>query len=149
MSDFRTFNVEAYNARLEALSKRPTKTHAKQARKAALGELPVLLESDVLVAVLEALELLRQQGKVGRFWRQNTGAHQIDGRYVRYGTPGCPDILGWLKNGRFMCIEIKRPGGELTPDQAAFLANAEKDGCFALVARSVDDVWKALDLEDA
>jgi hypothetical protein len=138
MNAFRDFDVDAYNARLARMAGAPTQ---QSLLPRDTLQLPKLLESTVLSAVLQ---VLGKHPKVGGFWRQNTGAHEVDGRRIRYGIPGCPDVIGWLKDGRFMAIEVKRPGGELTPAQAAFLAKAEKDGCFTLVAKSVDDVMAAL-----
>ena len=133
---WKDFDVTAHQERLARMADAP-----KQQSLLDEPRLPKLLESAVLSAVLQ---VLGKHPKVGGFWRQNTGAHEVDGRRIRYGIPGCPDVIGWLKDGRFMAIEVKRPGGELTPAQAAFLAKAANDGCFTLVARSVDDVMAAL-----
>lgn len=49
-----------------------------------------------------------------------------------------------LKGGRALYVEVKRPSGKTTPEQAAFLQSAAKDGALAFVARSADDVYLAL-----
>jgi len=136
---WREFDVEEYNARLARAAGEPYRLVAQEARAAA--RVPKLLESDVLAAVLK---YLKHHSKVGHVWRQNTGAHEVEGRYIQYGTRGCPDILGWLKDGRFLCVEVKRPGGMPSPDQIAFMTNATKDNCIAFVARGIEDVQRAL-----
>jgi hypothetical protein len=102
-------------------------------------------ESAVLDAVLQALAV---HPAVGGFWRQNTGAFAIgegrNRRFVRFGPKGSPDIHGYLKNGRALFVEVKRPSGRVSPEQQAFIERATANGAMAFVARSVDDVWNGL-----
>jgi hypothetical protein len=63
---------------------------------------------------------------------------------MRFGFKGCPDIHGMLRGGRALYIEVKRPSGKATPEQAEFLARAVEHGGCAFVARSIDDVTKGL-----
>ena len=63
------------------------------------------------------------------------------------GTDGVPDILG-VWQGRFLGIEVKRPSGIVSPAQEAFIANINKAGGLAFVARSVDDVIDHLGVRD-
>ena len=56
---------------------------------------------------------------------------------------GVSDIIGCYK-GRFLAIEVKKPGGKLTLMQAKFLAQVEDAGGIAFVARSLDDVINKL-----
>jgi hypothetical protein len=89
---------------------------------------------------------------------------------VRFGFKGLADIIGWrsiirhessgvdksaavlpgLKPpgefyvAKFIAIEVKAPGKQPTREQAAFLAAVTRAGGLAIVARSVDDVRKAL-----
>jgi VRR-NUC domain len=85
--------------------------------------------------------------------RFNTGAHVVIGqaadgkqtrRFLRYAFPGCPDVLGQLRDGRFLAIEVKTKTGKATPEQEAFLALVAANGGVAVLARSVDDVVAAL-----
>jgi hypothetical protein len=103
-------------------------------------------ESDVQSAILRALRI---HPAVGAFWRQNTGAFALgEGkakRFVRFGPKGSPDIHGYLKDGRALFIEVKRPSGRVSPEQCAFLDSATKAGCVAFVARDIAEVWKVLD----
>ena len=78
--------------------------------------------------------------------RMNTGAVKIpaiDGkppRFVRYGFPGCSDILGQMKDGRVLAIEVKSAVGRATESQAAFLKRVATYGGVSGVVRSVDDL---------
>ncbi len=95
--------------------------------------------------------LLRVHPRVAWFERMNSGAGRLaygDGRtsqFMRFGFAGCPDIIGMLKGGRALYIEVKRPSGTVRPEQAAFIDLAARHGAAALVARSVDDVVRALE----
>ena len=110
---------------------------------------PEPLEAQVLAAVLRALQ---HHPKVAKAWRMNTGAghlsHQRGGQsqFMRFGFKGSPDIHGYLTDGRALYAEVKRPSGKVTPEQEAFIADARKAGCVAFVARSVDDVFAALEV---
>lgn len=104
-------------------------------------------EADVLRAVLDALAV---HPKVAMHWRQNTGAGRLvrsggQSQFVRFGFPGCPDVLGVLKGGRFLCVEVKRPSGRLEAAQRDFLERAKGLGACAFVARSGDDIWRELE----
>lgn len=61
--------------------------------------------------------------------------------------PGVPDIVGILKDGRFLGIEVKTDRGRLSPHQERFIQNINDAGGLAFVARSVDDVIEKLDLK--
>lgn len=77
-------------------------------------------EADVLT---QCSELLRISNKCAWFARMNTGAWKTEdgGRYVRFGFPGCSDILGQMKDGRVLAFECKREGKKPSEDQQAFL----------------------------
>lgn len=104
----------------------------------------VPLEKDIQKAILEYLQLLRIFA-----WRNNTGAmsgeHHGKKWFMRFGFPGIADILGILPSGRFLAIEVKRPGGKLTLDQVAFKQAVESNGGMYLLAQSIDDVKKAFE----
>jgi hypothetical protein len=46
------------------------------------------------------------------------------------------------KTGRFLAIEVKRPGGKATPEQQQFIDTINQAGGLAFVARSVEEVEK-------
>ncbi len=56
------------------------------------------------------------------------------------GSKGIPDIIGVLPGGRGLFIEIKKPGGKLTPDQERFLENATEAGALSFVATDLKDL---------
>lgn len=66
-------------------------------------------------------------------------------RYLRFAFPGCSDVLGQLTSGHFLAVEVKRPSTGPTDEQAAFLAQVNRAGGLAFIARSVEDVQAALD----
>ena len=65
-------------------------------------------------------------------------------QYMRWGFPGCPDILGQMQTGQVLAVECKRPSGKTTPEQELFLGLVKRHGGVAVLARSVDDVRQAL-----
>ena len=81
-------------------------------------------------------------------WRNNTGAmsgsHKGKRWFVRFGCAGMSDILGLLNTGKFLAIEVKRPGGKLTPAQEGYLAAIRARQGVAIVARSLEDVTAIL-----
>lgn len=59
---------------------------------------------------------------------------------------GSSDLIGIGPGGRFLAIEVKRPGGRRADDQRGFIDLVRRYGGIAGFAESVDD---ALDLIDA
>jgi hypothetical protein len=59
------------------------------------------------------------------------GGHITTGHYItedQKRLTGMSDIIGQLRDGRFFCIETKRPGKEPTEEQFAFLDLVELNG---------------------
>jgi hypothetical protein len=129
----------AYAGRLTVVANKPKGTMV--GRSPRRKSMPMIREADVLRAVLACLEA---HPKVAFCWRSNTGGFSVGPetrqRYVKAGFVGQSDILGMLTDGRFLAVEVKRPGAELSNDQAAFLANVTEFYGVGFVARSVDDV---------
>ena len=69
---------------------------------------------------------------------------KVGNRFIRFGWPGCPDVLGQLKDGRFLAVEVKAQAGRLRPEQALFLERIRCAGGVAFVARDLRDVLRAL-----
>lgn len=108
-------------------------------------------EADVLKAVLRALEL---HPTVAKVWRMNTGAGKLQrasgaSQWIRFGFPGSPDIYGYTKDGRAIYCEVKRPSGVVSPEQAAFIQQAQEAGCVAFIARGVECVALAINKGEA
>lgn len=103
-------------------------------------------EADVLRGVLQALAM---HPKVAWAHRFNTAAGKLvrksgHSQWIRFGFPGCPDVLGQLRDGRLLAVETKRPSGQATPEQLAFLECVRSNGGVAIVARSVSELLEAL-----
>lgn len=107
----------------------------------------------VLRAVLEAL---RVHPRVAWAHQFNTGAFTVEdtdrlgrrsSRRVRCGFPGCPDILGQMRDGRLLAVEVKRSkasSGEFRPGQLEFLGVVLEANGVAFVARGIADVEENL-----
>lgn len=124
-----------------------TATPVKPRRPAALKlKRPEPSESAVLDAIRRALRI---HPAVAWAERINSGAHLAgEGptrRFIRYGFKGCPDIIGQLVDGRALYIEVKKPSGRVSPEQAEFIQRAVTFNACAFVARSVADVFAELD----
>jgi len=84
-------------------------------------------------------------------WKQNNGCLKAGDRFVKFfmdakgkSIKGMPDIAGYLPNGRALYIEVKRPKKYPTPEQRAFIINAQESGCLAFIAHSVQEVHEVL-----
>jgi hypothetical protein len=98
-------------------------------------------ESHIQQAILEAWGAHPRL----RVWRQNTGVAMLGRRAVRFGVPGMPDIFGILApSGRLIGIECKAARGQQTKEQVCFQAMMERHGAIYVLAKSVDDVDRAL-----
>ena len=105
-------------------------------------------EHQVQTAILRYLEV---SPRVAWDRHNNTGAVKIPApsgkdRFVRYGFPGCSDIIGQLTDGRFLAIEVKSKTGRATEAQSEFLAMVATNGGVSVLARSIDDVTPLLEI---
>jgi hypothetical protein len=104
-------------------------------------------EAEILRAIVQ---LLKRHPRVAMSWRQNSGTFQErnrDGsvRYIRANTArGMSDIMGTLKDGRTLAIEVKSRTGRMRPGQEEFLQQIRAAGGVAGVCRSVEDAQKLL-----
>lgn len=80
-----------------------------------------------------------------RVWRQNTGVGKFGNRTVRFGVPGAADLTGLLPNGTRLEIEVKTEGGRQSNDQRNYQRMIERFGGVYVLARSVHDVYVALE----
>lgn len=101
------------------------------------------LERDVLSGVLEACRALGIPAQ-----RRNTGAMAIEGRRVRFGKPGDPDIDGTIprgpQQGKRLGIEVKRPGERPRPAQLQRLAEIRAAGGIAFWCDDPADAFRVL-----
>ena len=113
-----------------------------------LGDaLPVVRKNDrpEAAALVEVLKALTAHPAVSWCERMNSGAVRIGKRFVRFGWKGCPDVLGQLKDGRLIGVEVKAAKGKLRPEQAVFLERIRCAGGVAFMARDCRDVFCELD----
>lgn len=88
-----------------------------------------------------------------RLWRANVGASTFLGpngkQRVQFGVPGQADLTGIIPHpetghGVRLEIEVKSAVGRQRPEQANYQKMIEKFGGVYILARSVEDVFKAL-----
>ena len=106
---------------------------------------PRIVDRKEAAALVEVLKALRTHPAVAWCERMNSGAARMGARFVRFGWPGCPDVLGQLKDGRLLGVEVKAPAGRLRPAQVVFLERIRAAGGVGFVARDCRDVLRALD----
>lgn len=99
------------------------------------------LERTVLRAITQALRLDR---RVARVERNQSGLFQEGNRFIRVGTRGKLDLTVYLKSGRYIEIEVKRPGGKPEPHQQQRIDAIRADGGLAGYATSIDEALALL-----
>jgi hypothetical protein len=110
---------------------KPERTRAAPMRR------PGASESQVLTAVLA---LLRRHPAVAWVERMNVAAFEADDRYIKCGFVGLSDVLGQMKDGRLLAVEVKREvGGRVSPAQQAFIDRVRAHGGVSGVVRSADE----------
>ena len=67
------------------------------------------------------------------------------GQRINVGFPGQSDILGQMKDGRFLAIEVKQPGKVPTEDQYKFLDLVSKNNGVSGWADNIEDAIKIVD----
>jgi hypothetical protein len=80
-------------------------------------------------------------------WRNNVGVTTTDkGHRIRYGLgTGSADLIGILPpDGRFFAVEVKTENTPLAAHQKQWIEAIRKHGGRAVVARSVEDVTRAI-----
>ncbi len=95
-------------------------------------------------ALCEVLKALNAHPAVVWCERMNSGAARVGGRFIRFGWPGCPDVLGQLTDGRLLGVEVKAVKGRTSPEQVAFLERINRAGGVAFVARDLRCVVRVL-----
>ena len=78
-------------------------------------------------------------------YRCNVGRFKMaDGRWFDTGLPpGFSDLAGHRAgDARAFYLEVKQPGGRVTPQQILFLEAMKQRGALAGVVRSIDDALK-------
>lgn len=73
-------------------------------------------------------------------WRNNTGAGEIRGRWMRFSQKGSPDIFGMLPGGRWLAVEVKAGSNKASAAQEAWLSRARSLGAVCGVVRNVAEL---------
>jgi hypothetical protein len=121
----------------------PKKGRSIPKKGKAKPRVPFPRETEVLSA---CLKLLAVHPACAFAFRANSGGMKTEaGQYVKFGFRGMPDILGCLKGGRLLAVEVKRPGKSPTADQNAFLFAVNQAGGFGCWTDSVDKLAALLD----
>ena len=91
-----------------------------------------------------------------RLWRNNVGAAKVfrgpgmPPGFISFGLcPGSSDLIGMMPGGRFLAIEVKRPGEAQTEDQLKFEAAVCECGGLYILATSVEEAVAAVDAAQA
>ncbi|CAN5873422.1 hypothetical protein BH11PSE12_BH11PSE12_20520 [soil metagenome] len=111
-----------------------------------IGAKPRTNDRPEAAALQEVLLTLRAHPMVAWAERMNSGAARIGGRFVRFGWTGCPDVLGQMKDGRLLGVEVKAEKGKLRPEQTIFLERIRAAGGVAFMASDCRDVFLNLDI---
>jgi VRR-NUC domain len=74
-------------------------------------------------------------------WRNNVGFTKFpDGSAVKYGLcNGSSDLIGITSDGKFLAIEVKKPGGKPSKEQKNFIEVVRSKGGIAGVAHNVEE----------
>lgn len=73
--------------------------------------------------------------------RNNVGAYKKQGIWVKYGLgKGSSDLIGQLKDGRFLAMEVKTETGTPSKEQILFINRVIMWGGVAGIVRCPDDV---------
>lgn len=112
-------------------------------------------EADTLRAIMDWLDLQQAQGKL--VWIRHSPSNVVGKkgearfRRIRESQKGIADlvVLRAIKQGRLwtcdvLCIEVKSPTGECSPDQSHWGELVMAQGARRIVARSLDEVRGAL-----
>lgn len=109
-----------------------------------IGVKPRTNDRPEAAALKEVLLTLRAHPLVCWAERMNSGAAKVGGRFIRFGWVGCPDVIGQLKDGRLLGVEVKAAKGKLRPEQVVFLGRIRAAGGVAFMARDCRDVLREL-----
>ncbi len=101
-----------------------------------------MTEGDIMREIMIALSAAG-----ALIFRNNCGVLlDRNGRPVKFGLAvGSGDLIGiWPPDGKFISIEVKKPGKKADPKQTAFIDAVRRKGGIAGVATSVDEALAIL-----
>jgi hypothetical protein len=104
------------------------------------------LEKDIQRQICEWLQLKKyffwRANNIPVFGKNNAGARTF--RSLPKFTPrGLPDIM-LINKGKFVAIEVKRPGAKLRPEQAEFGMKCVSNGVSYITATGIENLQEQL-----
>ena len=100
-----------------------------------------VIQQEIRLALGQRQDIMMFRINVGKFRPLDGGA-----RVIQSAPEGTPDLLGVITPGRAFAIEVKTEKGKQRLAQAAWQSAWEKSGGIYVLARSVEDVYKGLDI---
>ena len=82
-------------------------------------------ESDIQSAIICALA---EHPLVAWVYVTSAGSVRVRGGYVKVGIKGMPEIMGQMRSGKLLGIEVKKPKEKPKPEQFEFLHMIAKNG---------------------
>lgn len=98
-------------------------------------------ESKIQTAIMNLLLVHHQ---VSWAYVTSAGGFRVKGGYVTVGFKGLSDIVGQMKDGRFLAIEVKVPGKKPTEAQLDFIDTVNTANGLAFWCDSVEGAEKNL-----
>jgi len=101
-----------------------------------------VLQQEIRLALGQRQDIMMFRINVGKF-------RPLDGgpRVIQSAPEGTPDLLGVISPGRAFAIEVKTATGKQRTIQAAWQSAWEKRGGIYILARSIGDVYRGLDIQ--
>lgn len=101
-----------------------------------------VIQQDIRLALGMRDDVFLFRINVGKF-RPLEGGQRV----IQSAPEGTPDLLGVLNPGKAFAIEVKTERGRQRPAQISWQQAWEKRGGIYILARSVEDVYRGLDIE--
>jgi hypothetical protein len=101
-----------------------------------------VIQQNIRLALGQRDDIMLFRINVGKFRPLEGGA-----RVIQSAPEGTPDLLGVMSPGRAFAIEVKTEKGKQRTAQAAWQNAWEKRGGIYILARSIEDVYRGLDIE--
>ena len=101
-----------------------------------------VIQQNIRLALGQRDDIMLFRINVGKFRPMEGGA-----RVIQSAPEGTPDLLGVISPGRAFAIEVKTDTGKQRTAQVAWQNAWEKRGGIYILARSVEDVYRGLDIE--
>ena len=100
-----------------------------------------VLQQEIRLALGQRQDIMMFRINVGKFRPLDGGV-----RVIQSAPEGTPDLLGVIIPGRAFAIEVKALRGKQRDVQVAWQVAWEKRGGIYVLARSLGDVYKGLDI---